>query len=97
MATASKYNPTAIRRCVRIADVAPDGIIVFTTKSFTKADVDDKWNPLVDVQTGAVSCSCPDFTYRKAKNHPHLHSEDAALCKHLLRCRANLRRRGFIG
>lgn len=95
MATA-KYDPYSVRRCVRVSDVANDGIIIFTTKSFTSSDADDKWNPLVDIQTGAVSCSCPDFTYRKAKNHPHVHSPETALCKHLNRAVTNLKRKGIL-
>lgn len=90
----SRWNPYQTRRCVRVSEVAPDGIVVFATKSFTSSDAEDKYHPAVDVATGAVLCDCPHFTYRLAKDAPTVAS--GTVCKHLQRSIANLKRRGAI-
>lgn len=88
------YNPNAVRRCVRVSDVVNE-VVVFTTKSFTSEDHEDKYHPMVNVQDGSCCCDCPDWTYRKAKRQPTVHSPEDALCKHLRRAVSNLRRKGF--
>lgn len=87
------YRPNQIRRCVRVTDVTNDGIIGFTTKSFTKAD--DEHHVHIDSQSGACECSCNDYRYRKARFSPTVNSPTEHTCKHIQRSIANLRRKGF--
>lgn len=90
----SRWNPSKIRRCVRLDAVAPDGVIVFAAKSFTCEGPEDKYHPTVDTTTGAVLCDCPHFVYRLAKHNPTVNDADH-LCKHLHRAISNLRRHGI--
>lgn len=90
----AKYDPFQVRRCVRIAGAAPDGVVMFKSKSFTKTATDVTYHPAIDIQTGAVTCDCPHYTYRLAKHNPTIASGEA--CKHLARALANLTRRGLI-
>lgn len=92
----ARWNPVQIRRCVRLHDATTDGVVIFATKSFTSEDAEDKWHPLVDVVTGNCSCDCPDWRYRKEKNHPTVSSPEEDMCKHLRRAVANLKRRGLV-
>lgn len=94
-AKASRYNPNAIRRCVRRDTAQPAGQVVFVTKSFTRAD-GPTHHPTVDAETGACFCTCEHFTYRLAKKNPTVFSPDADLCKHLLRAIENLARAGQL-
>lgn len=76
------YNPYQIRRCVRHQG-ENDGRHEFVSKSFTKGDA--QYSQSIDTMTGEVTCTCPQFTYRRT------------LCKHLLRATANLQRRSSDG
>lgn len=91
----AKYDPYSVRRCVRMQDATPDGVVVFASKSFTHADkAQDLYHPMVDLQTGAVFCDCPHFTYRLAKHNPT--AQAGEVCKHITRAINNLTRRGLI-
>ena len=80
----SRYNPYAFPRRVRFDEVA-GGLALFRSKSFTSPDPEDRYQPVVDVETGAVSCDCGHFEHRLAKLEPTAASPTAHLCKHLKR------------
>lgn len=88
----NRYNPNAIRRCVRRTGNT-QGRVEFVTKSFRNND--NQWKPIVDTQTGMVSCNCPDFEYRHKAHTPNVHTT-AHHCKHIKRAIANCQRHGEI-
>lgn len=90
----SRWDPTKVRRTVRLSEIVNDETVVFTTKSFTNTTAEDKYHPLVDLHTGAVSCDCPHFIYRLAKTQPTV--SDGEKCKHLQRALETLRRRAIL-
>lgn len=94
-AARTAHNPNAIRRCVRRTAEQPAGAVVFVTKSFTREN-EVEHNAVVDIETGAVHCTCEHFTYRLAKNNPTVFSPEDHLCKHLLRALNNMARRGEL-
>lgn len=95
-----KYNPVAIRRCVRREAETPDGQVLGVTKSFTRAD-ETVWHPVVDTQTGEVVCDCPDHRFRRVRQARALGTVPnvmmpQTICKHALRLRDNCIRRGEL-
>lgn len=90
----SRWNPCQVRRTVRLADVVED-VLVFTTKSFTSAEVEDKYHPCIDLTSGAAVCDCPDYQFRRARMNPNVRRTET-LCKHLLRALATCQRRGLL-
>jgi hypothetical protein len=95
MPTVSKYTPRAIRRCVRVDEILPDGIVTWQTKSFTRPGDEIVHHPAIDFVTGAITCTCKDHEYRKAKLHPTVHSPQADMCKHAWTALTNLRRKAL--
>lgn len=86
------YNPTAIARKVRI--VSNDQVFTeFVSKSMTKAEPENKYNPTINKISGSCHCNCGDFTNRKAKLNPTFWSNPLDLCKHLRPAVANLNRK----
>jgi hypothetical protein len=81
-----KYDPNAIRRQAR-HEHELDGVHAFRVKSMTKDD-GTAWEPLIDAQTGEMSCTCPDWRYRKQKS--------GTPCKHLAKALAQLERKGLV-
>ena len=83
-----KYDPNAIRRCVRqTAEI--DGTYAFKTKSFTKSE--GEWHPVVEITPeGEIhyECDCPDWIYRKRKVQEP--------CKHISRSLAQLARKSVL-
>ncbi len=91
-----KYDPFAVRRCVRLTEVVNDEVAVFTTKSFTDpSSTEDKYHPCIDVATRQVACDCPHFAYRLARLNPTVDTT-AGHCKHLARAIETMRRRGLL-
>ena len=90
------YNPAPIRRCVRLHDQTPGRVAHFVSKSFTRRDETVLHHPTVDLQTGAVHCTCEDFLFRKSRGNPTVFSASDLLCKHILRALDNLQRRAAL-
>jgi hypothetical protein len=89
-----QYNPKAIRRCVRVDEVLADGVVTWKTYSMTRPGKDIEHRPAIDFVTGAVTCTCPDHQYRRAKHNPTIHTPDLC-CKHARAAIENLRRKAL--
>lgn len=87
------YNPKPLHRKVRIDEILPDGVVTWKTYSMTRPGKDVVHHPAIDFVTGAVTCTCPDHQYRKAKLHPTVHSGQETMCKHAWAALSNLRKK----
>jgi len=81
----AKYDPYAIRRCVR-QTVEIEGTHGFVTKSFTKSE--GEYHPVIGTESGQWECDCPDWMYRKRRT--------GEPCKHIRRALAQLARKGLL-
>ena len=66
-------------------DKSRGGYVAAVARSFTTKD--RKYTVTVEPD-GAVTCTCPDFTYRHSKHTPHI--EDGVACKHVVAFRDQL-------
>lgn len=88
----SKVSPK--KRLVLRDLTSPEGQVFFQTRSFTRDDY-TFWHPVVDLESGAVWCDCPDFRFRHAPHEPSIESPHH-WCKHVARAVANCRRHGEL-
>ena len=85
----------APKRRLRHRETLPGGIFLFDIYSLTHRgrEVAPQLEP--DVQTGALRCSCADFSFRHARRSPTIF-DPAHICKHLRRVLDWLVRNGEV-